>query len=195
MTAFCCRLQLCLGTRRFIWLVSIWFPYIAKVRLEKIFLDIFPGNRIKDGSRFSILIYLFLLAVWGTSKRIRVWRRAGSLCCVALGAPFILALLPPQHCRAVSFGFRAYVFLARCDSCLFLNPVTSPVLVSRMLRITPRLHRCRSQLRSTSSSFATAFSAVLNPCVGSSSAVTRASVVRMRLSVWMLVSVSLLVFW
>lgn len=75
---FCCRLQLCSGTIRFVWLVSIWFPYIAKVRLEKIFLYIFPGNRIKALSSFSILIYLFLLAVEGTSNGICVCGREGS---------------------------------------------------------------------------------------------------------------------
>lgn len=73
-----CRSQLCSGTRGFVWLVSIWFPYIAQVSLEKISLYIFPGNRIKALSRFSALIYLFLLAVEGASNGIHVCRREGS---------------------------------------------------------------------------------------------------------------------
>lgn len=158
MTVFC-GFQLCVGTIRFIWLVSIWFPYIAKRRLEKIFLHIFPGNRIKELSRFSILIYLFLLAVEGTSKRMGVCRREG-----ASGAPLARpGPSPPQRCRGVNFGFRAFVFLSRCESFLFLNPVTSPVLPF-LFPSSPR-----------SSSFGTAVPVVPDPRLGSCSAVTRAS--------------------
>ena len=94
----------------------------------------------------------------------------------------------------MNFGFRAYMFLSRCDSFLFLNPVTSPILVSLMLRITPGLHWSQSQLLSTSYSFVTAFSVVLSPCVGSSSAITCARFIHLHLSIWMLVPISSLGF-
>lgn len=89
-----------LSTRRFGWLLSIWFPYIAKVCLEKIFLSIFPSNRIKALSRFSALIYLFLLAVEGTSNGIHGCGREGSPLLGRFGAAFspklqILPFLPP----------------------------------------------------------------------------------------------------